>query len=201
MVTAVIGTDKYRNGNHNRKAKHLPQMNPVSWVEPIPLPSPPEYLMSAFGIVYRHYPSHVCRSQKLNVNKITVQVTHFKEKLKVYLPLRFRMMAKWKWIGKSVFLDIAKMCPVHKILNSPIQIETKLAIYWLTFLCEGHCKTYSNGEVTIVWQPTRAFIRICSRGLSEVLIRASALDYAWKFNLRKKSSPRLTNTLPDPGIK
>ncbi|HMV07532.1 MAG TPA: OsmC family protein [Cyclobacteriaceae bacterium] len=128
MVTAVIGTDKYRT-EITTGSKTFAADEPGELGGADTAPSPPEYLMSALAsctaITLRMYADR----KKLNVSKITVQVTHSKEEFKSLFTVEVSYDGKMEMDQEKRFLDIAKMCPVHKILNSPIQIETKLAIY------------------------------------------------------------------------
>ena len=52
-----------------------------------------------------------------------------KEEFKSVFTVEVSFEGKMEVEQEKRFLDIAKMCPVHKILNSPIEIETKLSIY------------------------------------------------------------------------
>lgn len=128
MVTAVIGTDKYRT-EITTESKTFAADEPGELGGADTAPSPPEYLMSALAsctaITLRMYADR----KKLNVNKITVQVTHSKEEFKSLFTVEVSHDGKMETDQENRFLEIGKMCPVHKILNSPIQIETKLAIY------------------------------------------------------------------------
>lgn len=127
MVTAVIGTDKYRT-EITTDSKTFAADEPRELGGRDTAPAPQEYLMSALAsctaITLRMYADR----KKLNVPKITVQVSYAKEEFKSLFTVEVSYEGKMEANQEKRFLDIAKMCPVHKILNSPIQIETKLAI-------------------------------------------------------------------------
>src|SRR5690606_35166608 len=90
-------------------------------------PTPPEYLMSALAsctaITLRMYADQ----KKFEVSKIKVQVTYSKEQYKSLFTVDVSFEGNLNEVQKKRFLEIAGMCPVHKILNNPIQIETKLS--------------------------------------------------------------------------
>lgn len=127
MVTAVIGTGKYRT-EITTDSKTFAADEPGELGGGDTAPAPPEYLLSALAsctaITLRMYADR----KKLNVPKITVQVSYAKEEFKSVFTVEVSYEGKMEADQEKRFLDIAKMCPVHKILNSPIQIETKLAI-------------------------------------------------------------------------
>jgi len=128
MVTAIIGTDRYRT-EITTENKSFAADEPGELGGADTAPSPPEYLMSALAsctaITLRMYADR----KKLAVNKIKVQVSYSKEEFKSLFTVEVSYEGKLEAEQEKRFLDIAKMCPVHKILNSPIEIETKLAIY------------------------------------------------------------------------
>ena len=67
--------------------------------------------------------------KKLEVKKIKVQVAHTKEEFKSVFTVEVSYEGKLEAEQEKRFLDIAKMCPVHKILSNPIEIETRLSVY------------------------------------------------------------------------
>jgi putative redox protein len=128
MVTAIIGKDKYRT-ELTTENKTFAADEPGELGGADTAPSPPEYLMSALAsctaITLRMYADR----KKLDVNKIKVQVTHTKEEFKSVFTVDVSYEGKLDAEQEKRFLDIAKMCPVHKILSNPIEIETRLSVY------------------------------------------------------------------------
>lgn len=128
MVTAIIGKDRYRTAivteNKTFFADEPPELGGADTA-----PSPPEYLMSALAsctaITLRMYADR----KNLAVEKIKVKVTYSKETYKSVFHVEVSFEGKMDAEQEKRFLDIAKMCPIHKILNNPIETETKLAIY------------------------------------------------------------------------
>jgi putative redox protein len=128
MVTAIIGTDKYRTElTTENKTFAADEPGEVGGADTAP--SPPEYLMSALAsctaITLRMYADR----KKLEVTKIKVQVAHTKEEFKSVFTVHVSYEGKLEAEQEKRFLDIAKMCPVHKILSNPIEIETRLSVY------------------------------------------------------------------------
>lgn len=128
MVTAIIGKDRYRTELITEDKTFFAD-EPGELGGSDTAPSPPEYLMSALAsctaITLRMYADR----KNLEVNKIKVQVTYSKQEFKSLFIVNVSFEGKMEAGQEKRFLDIAKMCPVHKILNSPIEIETKLSIY------------------------------------------------------------------------
>ena len=128
MVTAIIGTDKYRT-EITTENKSFAADEPGELGGADTAPSPPEYLMSALAsctaITLRMYADR----KKLAVNKIKVQVTYSKEQFKSRFVVEVSFEGKLGVEEEKRFLEIATMCPVHKILNNPIELETKLSSY------------------------------------------------------------------------
>lgn len=128
MVTAIIGRDKYRT-EITTENKTFNADEPEELGGADTAPSPPEYLMSALAsctaITLRMYADR----KKLDVSKIKAQVTYAKEEFKSVFTVEVSYEGKMEAEQEKRFLEIAKMCPVHKILNSPIELETKLSIY------------------------------------------------------------------------
>lgn len=128
MVTAIIGKDRYRT-EITTESKTFSADEPEELGGADTAPSPPEYLMSALAsctaITLRMYADR----KKLEVNKIKVKVVYSKEEYKSVFTAEVSFEGKLEAEQEKRFLEIAKMCPVHKILNNPIEIETKLAIY------------------------------------------------------------------------
>jgi putative redox protein len=128
MVTAIIGKDRYRT-EITTENKTFTADEPGELGGADTAPSPPEYLMSALAsctaITLRMYADR----KDLDVSKIKVQVVYSKEEFKSVFTVEVSFEGKMEVEQEKRFLDIAKMCPVHKILNSPIEIETKLSIY------------------------------------------------------------------------
>lgn len=128
MVTAVIGKDKYKT-EITTEGKNFFADEPAELGGSDSAPSPPEYLMSALAsctaITLRMYADR----KKLQVEKIKVKVSYSKEEYKSVFLAEVSFEGKLDADQEKRFLDIARMCPVHKILNNPIEIETKLAIY------------------------------------------------------------------------
>lgn len=128
MVTAIIGKDRYRT-EITTENKTFSADEPQELGGGDTAPSPPEYLMSALAsctaITLRMYADR----KKLDVNKIKVKVVYSKEEYKGVFTAEVSFEGKLDADQEKRFLEIAKMCPVHKILNNPIEIETKLAIY------------------------------------------------------------------------
>ena len=128
MVTAIIGTDKYRT-ELTTENKTFAADEPGELGGADTAPSPPEYLMSALAsctaITLRMYADR----KKLDVRKIKVQVAYAKQEFKSVFTAEVSYEGKMEADQEKRFLDIARMCPVHKILNSPIELETKLSIY------------------------------------------------------------------------
>lgn len=128
MVTAIIGADRYRTEIITEN-KSFAADEPAELGGADTAPSPPEYLMSALAsctaITLRMYADR----KKLEVNKIKVQVTYAKEEFKSLFTVDVSFEGKMEAEQEKRFLEIAKKCPIHKILNSPIELETKLSIY------------------------------------------------------------------------
>lgn len=128
MVTAIIGTDRYRT-EITTENKSFAVDEPGELGGADTAPSPPEYLMSALAsctaITLRMYADR----KKLEVGKIKVQVTYLKEEFKSLFTVEVSFEGKMEAEQEKRFLDIAKLCPIHKILNSPIELETKLSVY------------------------------------------------------------------------
>jgi putative redox protein len=128
MITAIIGTDRYRT-EITTENKSFAADEPGELGGADTAPSPPEYLMSALAsctaITLRMYADR----KKLEVSKIKVQVTYSKEEYKSLFTVEVSFEGKMEVEQEKRFLDIAKMCPIHKILSNPIEIETKLSIY------------------------------------------------------------------------
>jgi putative redox protein len=128
MVTAIIGTEHYRTEIITEN-KSFAADEPGELGGADTAPSPPEYLMSALAsctaITLRMYADR----KNLDVSKIKVQVTYSKEEFKSLFTVEVSFEGKMEVEQEKRFLDIAKMCPIHKILNSPIELETKLSIY------------------------------------------------------------------------
>ena len=82
-------------------------------------------LASCTAITLRMYADR----KKLDVRKIKVQVAYAKQEFKSVFTAEVSYEGKMEADQEKRFLDIARMCPVHKILNSPIELETKLSIY------------------------------------------------------------------------
>lgn len=128
MVTAIIGTDRYRTEiTTENKSFHADEPAELGGADTAP--SPPEYLMSALAsctaITLRMYADR----KKLEVDRIKVQVTYSKEEFKSLFTVEVSYEGKLETEQEKRFLEIAKMCPIHKILNNPIKLETKLSIY------------------------------------------------------------------------
>jgi putative redox protein len=128
MVTAIIGTDKYRT-ELTTENKTFAADEPGELGGADTAPSPPEYLMSALAsctaITLRMYADR----KKLDVRKIKVQVAYAKQEFKSVFTAEVSYEGKMEADQEKRFLDIAKMCPVHKILSNPIEIETRLSVY------------------------------------------------------------------------
>lgn len=128
MVTAIIGTDKYRT-ELTTENKTFAADKPGELGGADTAPSPPEYLTSALAsctaITLRMYADR----KKLEVKKIKVQVAHTKEEFKSVFTVEVSYEGKLEAEQEKRFLDIAKMCPVHKILSNPIEMETRLSVY------------------------------------------------------------------------
>ncbi len=128
MVTAIIGTDRYRT-EITTENKTFAADEPGELGGADTAPSPPEYLMTSLAsctaITLRMYADR----KKLDVSKVKVQVTYSKEEFKSLFTVDVSFEGKMEVEQEKRFLDIAKMCPVNKILSSPIEIETKLSIY------------------------------------------------------------------------
>lgn len=128
MVTAIIGKDRYKT-EITTESKNFFADEPAELGGSDSAPSPPEYLMSALAsctaITLRMYADR----KNLEVNKIKVHVTYSKEEFKSLFIVEVSFDGKMQPEQEKRFLDIARMCPIHKILSNPIQIETKLAIY------------------------------------------------------------------------
>lgn len=127
MVTAVIGKDRYRT-EITTESKSFAADEPAEMGGSDTAPAPPELLMGALAsctaITLRMYADR----KKLDVAKINVQVTYTKEEFKSSFTVEVSFEGNLDEGQRNRFLEIAKMCPVHKILNSPIQIETRLAV-------------------------------------------------------------------------
>lgn len=128
MVTAIIGTDKYRTEiTTENKTFHADEPGELGGADTAP--SPPEYLMSALAsctaITLRMYADQ----KKLDVSKIKVQVTYTKAEFKSVFTVDVSFEGKMESEQEKRFLEIAKKCPIHKILNNPIELETRLSIY------------------------------------------------------------------------
>jgi putative redox protein len=102
MVTAIIGTDRYRT-EITTENKSFAADEPGELGGADTAPSPPEYLMSALAsctaITLRMYADR----KKLAVNKIKVQVSYSKRNSKACLPLRCRMKGNWKRSRRNDF--------------------------------------------------------------------------------------------------
>jgi putative redox protein len=128
MVTAIIGADRYRT-EITMENKSFAADEPGELGGGDTAPSPPEYLMSSLAsctaITLRMYADR----KKLDVSKIKVQVTYSKEEFKSLFTVNVSYEGKLEVEQEKRFLDIAKMCPIHKILNNPIELETKLSSF------------------------------------------------------------------------
>jgi putative redox protein len=128
MVTAIIGADRYRT-EITTENKSFAADEPGELGGGDTAPSPPEYLMSSLAsctaITLRMYADR----KKLDVSKIKVQVTYSKEEFKSLFTVNVSYEGKLEVEQEKRFLDIAKMCPIHKILNNPIELETKLSSF------------------------------------------------------------------------
>lgn len=126
MVTAVIGRDKYRT-EITTLGKTVLADEPVDMGGTDIAPTPPEYLLTALAsctaITLRMYADH----KKLDVERIHVQVDHDKQEFKSVFTVSVSYEGNLDETQRQRFLEIAKACPVHKILNNPIQVETQWA--------------------------------------------------------------------------
>lgn len=127
MVIAIIGTDRYRT-EITTENKSFTADEPAELGGSDTAPTPPEYLLSALAsctaITLRMYADR----KKLEVSKIKVQVSYSKETYKSLFMVDVSFEGNLEETQKKRFLEIAKVCPIHKILNNPIEIQTKLSI-------------------------------------------------------------------------
>jgi putative redox protein len=126
MVTARIGRDRYKTEIITGDKTFFAD-EPEALGGSDQAPSPPEYLMSALAsctaITLRMYADR----KNLEVAKIDVQVTYTKQEYKSVFTVAVSYEGTLDAAQENRFLEIAKMCPIHKILDNPIELETKLA--------------------------------------------------------------------------
>lgn len=127
MVTAVIGRDKYRT-EITASDKTFLADEPGDMGGTNLAPAPPEYLLTALAsctaITLRMYADR----KNLEVERITIKVDHDKQEFKSVFTVQVSYEGKLDEAQHKRFLEIAKSCPVHKILTNPIQVETQWAV-------------------------------------------------------------------------
>lgn len=127
MVTATIGKDKYRTEITANEKTFLSD-EPGDMGGTNLAPAPPDYLLTALAsctaITLRMYADR----KNLEVDRITVNVGHDKQEFKSVFTVAVSYEGKLDEAQQKRFLEIAKSCPVHKILTNPIQVETQWAV-------------------------------------------------------------------------
>lgn len=126
-ATAVIGTDLYKTELTARSHKLIAD-------EPLDVggedlgPRPGDFvrmaLASCTAITLRMYADR----KKWDVQKINVQVSNGPFDGKTSYTTHIEIIGNLDEDQRQRLLQIAKLCPVHKALTNPIQIETNLSI-------------------------------------------------------------------------
>ena len=128
MVTAIIGKEHYRT-------ELIASGKTVIADEPEDLggtdmgPAPGEFLLmslaSCTAITIRMYADR----KQIPLESARVEVSMEKNDFKTTLKRELYFTGNLSAEHRAKLLEIAEKCPVHKTLNSPIQIETKLVAF------------------------------------------------------------------------
>jgi putative redox protein len=126
MVTAIIGKEHYRT-------ELIASGKTVIADEPEDLggtdtgPAPGEFLLMSLAactaITIRMYADR----KQIPLEKARVEVSMEKNDFKTTLKRELYFMGNLTEEHRTRLLEIAEKCPIHKTLNSPIQIETTIA--------------------------------------------------------------------------
>ena len=125
MVTAIIGKDQYKteliSSGHYLIADEPHELNGTNLG-----PAPGEFLMvslaSCTAITLRMYANR----KNWPVDRIKVEVNFKKIDNKTIFNSEILLEGLLDDEQRSRLLQIAKVCPVHKTLTNPIEINTKL---------------------------------------------------------------------------
>lgn len=125
MVTATIGTDKYRteliSRSHHLLADEQEEVGGKNLG-----PGPGEFLMislaSCTAITLRMYADR----KQWPVEKIKVEVNSEKEGKTTIFSRHIYLEGNLDETQRTRLLQIANACPVHKTLTNPIEIKTEL---------------------------------------------------------------------------
>lgn len=125
MVTAIIGKDQYKTelitSGHYLIADEPHELNGTNLG-----PAPGEFLMvslaSCTAITLRMYANR----KNWSVDEIKVEVNFEKIDNKTIFNAEISLKGALDAEQRDRLLQIAKVCPVHKTLTNPIEINTKL---------------------------------------------------------------------------
>lgn len=126
-ATAIIGTDVYKTEltarSHTLIADEPPDVGGKDFG-----PRPGDFirmgLASCTAITLRMYANR----KNLNVQLIKVKVSSGAFNGKTSFKTEIEITGKLDEEQRSRLLQIAKLCPVHKQLTNPVEIETNLAV-------------------------------------------------------------------------
>lgn len=126
IVTAQIGRDKYKteiiSGTHTLLADELKEHGGEDVG-----PEPPEYLnvalASCTAITLRMYADR----KNLPLESVKVEVESIKAEWKTVFKRKVYLQGTLSEEQRQRLLEIANLCPVHKTLSNPIEIETTVA--------------------------------------------------------------------------
>lgn len=127
MVTAIIGKDQYKTelvtSGHYLIADEPAEKNATNLG-----PAPQEFLLSALAsctaITLRMYADR----KQWPVDQIKVDVTVETTKEKSIFKCEISIEGTLDESQRARMVQIAKSCPVHKILTNPIEVNTELLV-------------------------------------------------------------------------
>ncbi|MBN8578691.1 MAG: OsmC family protein [Cyclobacteriaceae bacterium] len=126
MVTAIIGKAHYRT-ELITSGKTLIADEPEDLGGTNTGPAPGEFLLmslaSCTAITIRMYADR----KQIPLEQVRVEVAMEKNDFKTTLTRELYFEGELTAEDRARLLEIAEKCPVHKTLNNPIQIETKIA--------------------------------------------------------------------------
>ncbi len=127
MVTAIIGKDQYKT-ELITSGHYLIADEPAEKKGTNLGPDPQEFLLSALAsctaITLRMYADR----KQWPVNQIKVDVTVETSKEKSILKCEISFEGTLDESQRDKMVQIAKSCPVHKILTNPIEVNTELLV-------------------------------------------------------------------------
>lgn len=127
MVTAIIGKDQYKT-ELITSAHYFIADEPAEKKGTNLGPNPQEFLLSALAsctaITLRMYADR----KQWNVDQIKVNVALETVKEKSYFKCEISVEGTLDESQRTKMLQIAKSCPVHKILTNPIEVATELVV-------------------------------------------------------------------------